>query len=113
MLDTRSFVGCYLGCDLPDWHLCIAKCVLLAIDWSLPSATFGHVDVRHRPYMRRDIKWGWDAELRVGRRWNAVRKELEPQRYERFDNPFTEVAAGHEIEEMGVEEMGIEEMAEA
>jgi len=52
--------------------------------------------------MRREVKWCWDAELCVGRRPNAVRHEIEPQRYERFDNPFTEVAAGHEIEQMGV-----------
>jgi len=102
-LDTWGFIGCYLGCDLPDWRLCIAKCVILAIDWSIPSGTFGHVDVRYRPHLRREIIWGWDAELRVGRRPNAVRHEIEPQRYERFDNPFTEVAAGHETEEMRVD----------
>mmetsp|Transcript_17223 Transcript_17223/g.53330 ORF Transcript_17223/g.53330 Transcript_17223/m.53330 type:complete len:1006 (-) Transcript_17223:109-3126(-) len=88
-LNTLQFIGCFLGCDLPDWRLCLAKCAVEAIDWSLPSATFGRVHVEWRPWWKKKLIFGWDEELLVGRRYNAVRQEPYRQLNPRLDTPFS------------------------
>jgi hypothetical protein len=88
-LDTMGFVRGYLSCDLPDWRLCLAFAAIKAIDWSLPSATFGHVDVEYVPYLKSALQFSWDKELLVGRRYNAVRREPFAQKLDRFDTPFS------------------------
>lgn len=93
-LESMGFVRCYLGCDLPDWRLCLALCAVKSIDWSLPSGTFGRVQVEYVPYGKPALEFGWEGELRVGRRWNAVRREPYPQLNDRLATPFAHLAAG-------------------
>jgi hypothetical protein len=89
-LNTWGFLGCFLKCELPDWRLCLAYCAVKSIDWSIPSATFGHVHVEYIPYFKPALEYGWEKELRVGRRYNAVRRELYGQEMKRFDTPFSQ-----------------------
>lgn len=99
-LNTMQFVGCFLGCDLPDWRLCLIMCAVKAIDWSIPSATFGRVTVKYTPWRRQKMQYSWHDTLVVGRRWNAVRNEPVPQEFERFDTPFSRVDFGRDVERM-------------
>lgn len=95
-VETMGFIRCYLRCELPDWRLCIALCAIKSIDWSIPSGTFGKVEVEYVPYGKPALEFGWDSELLVGRRWNAVRREPYSQENARFDTPFVRLEAGPE-----------------
>ncbi|KAJ1624932.1 hypothetical protein T492DRAFT_1043164 [Pavlovales sp. CCMP2436] len=101
-LNTMGFVGCYLGCKLPDWRLCLAMCAVKSIDWSLPSATFGHVDVEYIPWFKPAMEFSWDDELLVGRRYNAVRREPYDQTCDRFDTPFGRADRGIDVRKLAI-----------